>query len=173
MKGEGQCSHHIVVKCWFPFFSSSVLHPALPPPVFSCLEKKLVKQFILFVIPEQWGKVGHWGRNPSEFSLLRYLQWGWISKNKKKRICLCFSSNKEDFWWSIWHNFNYCKLLHGVLCMCHHLFYKFFFFMYYAPPTFFIIKNKLFNWFLIKALEVMSPSIFKIIFFLTSKISAF
>lgn len=45
--------------------------------------------------------------------------------------------------------------------------------MYYAPPTFFIIKNKLFNWFLIKALEVMYPSIFKIIFFLTSKISAF
>lgn len=37
MKGE-QCVHHAVAKCWFPFFSSSILH--LRPPLFLLSWKK-------------------------------------------------------------------------------------------------------------------------------------
>lgn len=143
MKGEGQCAHHIVSKCRSPslfiYYSSSLSTKGF----ISCFGKRLVKQFCLFVVAEQWAKLDTEVGTPLNLAFLAVNSRNGSAEMKRESVHVSLNSNREILLWFIWHNLTYCILLHGVLRMCHHLFYKFFFFTYYVPPpAFFITKTK-------------------------------
>ena len=89
-EGRRTCAHHIVSKSRF----STILH--FPLPFYLLSWKKTNKPVLSLCGTRAMGKVGHRGRNSSEFSLLSCPQWRWIRRNQK-RIYVSVYSDKNTF----------------------------------------------------------------------------